>query len=35
MSLYLDSGALLKRYIDEHDSNRYNSILDSDTVWRT
>jgi predicted nucleic acid-binding protein len=35
VSLYLDSSALLKRYIDEHDSSRYNSILDSDTLWLT
>lgn len=35
MSLYLDSSALLKRYIDEHDSSRYNSILDSDAMWLT
>lgn len=35
MSLYLDSSALLKRYIDEHDSSRYNAILASDTTWLT
>jgi len=35
VTLYLDSSALLKRYIDEHDSSRYNAILDSDTVWLT
>lgn len=35
MSLYLDSSALLKRYIDEPDSSRYDAILDSDTVWLT
>lgn len=33
MSLYVDSSALLKRYIDEHDSDHYNSILESDTLW--
>ena len=35
MSLYLDSSAVLKRYIDEHDSSRYNAIFASDTIWLT
>ncbi|MGH3982044.1 MAG: type II toxin-antitoxin system VapC family toxin, partial [Pseudonocardiaceae bacterium] len=35
MTLYLDSSALLKRYVDERDSTRYNSILGSDEVWLT
>lgn len=35
MSLYLDSSAVLKRYIDEHDSSRYNAIFASDTMWLT
>jgi predicted nucleic acid-binding protein len=35
VSLYLDSSAVLKRYIDEHDSSRYNAIFASDTIWLT
>jgi predicted nucleic acid-binding protein len=35
VSLYLDSSAVLKRYIDEHDSSRYNAIFASDTTWLT
>ena len=35
MTLYLDSSALLKRYVDEPDSTRYNSILGSDEAWLT
>lgn len=30
MTLYLDSSALLKRYLDEPDSDRFNAILDAD-----
>lgn len=29
MTLYLDSSALLKRYVDEPDSQRYNEIFGS------
>lgn len=35
MTLYLDSSALLKRYIDEPDSELFNSILHSDEAWLT
>lgn len=35
MTLYLDSSALLKRYIDEPDSDRYNDILGHDETWLT
>lgn len=35
MTLYLDSSALLKRYVDEPDSDRYNDILGSDETWLT
>ena len=35
MTLYLDSSALLKRYVDERDSTRYNNILGSDEAWLT
>lgn len=35
MTLYLDSSALLKRYIDEPDSQQYNSFLGSDESWMT
>lgn len=30
MSIYLDSSALLKRYIDEGDSDDFNALFDSD-----
>ena len=30
MTLYLDSIVLLKRYIDEPDSDRFGDLLDSD-----
>jgi predicted nucleic acid-binding protein len=35
VTLYLDSSVLLKRYVDESDSTRYNSILVSDEAWLT
>ncbi len=35
MTLYLDTSALLKRYIDEPDSDRFGDILDSDPTWLT
>ncbi len=35
MSLYLDTSALLKRYLDEPDSDRFDAILGSDPVWVT
>jgi predicted nucleic acid-binding protein len=35
LTLYLDSSALLKRYVDEADSERFNALLDSDAVWLT
>ena len=35
MSLYLDSSALLKRYIDEPDSQHYNTLLESEEAWLT
>jgi hypothetical protein len=35
MSLYVDSSALLKRYIDEDDSDRAEQILESDPIWVT
>jgi predicted nucleic acid-binding protein len=35
VTLYLDSSALLKRYVDERDSTRYNNILGSDEAWLT
>ena len=35
MTLYLDSSALLKRYIDEPDSDRFGDVLDSDPTWLT
>lgn len=35
MSLYLDTSALLKRYIDEPDSDRFNAIIEADTQWLT
>ncbi|CAN5821914.1 type II toxin-antitoxin system VapC family toxin [soil metagenome] len=33
MTLYVDSSALLKRYIDEADSDRFNALLASDESW--
>lgn len=33
MTLYLDTSALLKRYLDEVDSERFNDILASDPRW--
>jgi len=35
VTLYLDSSALLKRYIDEPDSDRFGDVLDSDPTWLT
>lgn len=35
MSRYVDTSALLKRYIDEDDSDRAADILDSDPNWVT
>ncbi|MGH8908652.1 MAG: type II toxin-antitoxin system VapC family toxin [Egibacteraceae bacterium] len=35
MSLYLDTSALLKRYLEEPDSDRFDAILRSDPVWVT
>jgi len=35
LSQYVDTSALLKRYIEEHDSERAADILDADTSWVT
>ncbi len=35
MTLYVDSSALLKRYVDEPDSDRWNELLSSDAAWLT
>ncbi len=35
MSLYVDSSALVKLYLDEHDSEAAAQILESDDVWVT
>jgi predicted nucleic acid-binding protein len=35
VSLYLDSSALLKRYLDEPDSDANDQVLASDRVWIT
>ncbi len=35
MTLYVDSSALLKRYVDEPDSDQFNRVLDSDGRWLT
>ena len=35
MTLYVDSSALLKRYLDEPDSDRWNELLSSDAAWLT
>jgi uncharacterized protein len=35
VTLYLDPSALLKRYIDEPDSDRFGDILESDPTWLT
>lgn len=35
MSLYVDTSALLKRYVDEPDSARAEQYLLADTVWIT
>lgn len=33
MTIYVDSSALLKRYIDEDDSDDFNAILAADERW--
>ena len=33
MSLYIDTSALLKRYIDEDDSETFQQYLSNDPVW--
>lgn len=35
MSLYLDSSALLKRYVEEHDSASFNALIESGESWIT
>lgn len=35
MTLYLDTSALLKRYIDEPDSERFDALITSEDVWVT
>ncbi len=35
MTLYLDSSALLKRYVDEPDSHEARAVLESDPDWVT
>lgn len=35
MTLYVDSSALLKRYVDEHDSDAANELMQSDPVLVT
>ncbi len=35
MTLYLDTSALLKRYVDEPDSERFLAMIDSDLAWLT
>lgn len=35
MSLYVDSSAILKRYVDDADSDRASEILESDSTWVT
>jgi uncharacterized protein len=35
VTLYVDTSALLKRYIDEDDSDRFAELLASDIVWLT
>jgi predicted nucleic acid-binding protein len=35
MTLYLDTSALLKRYIDEPDSSSFTDVLGSDENWLT
>lgn len=35
MTLYVDSSALIKRYVDEDDSDTADAILLSDTEWVT
>ena len=33
MSLYIDSSAYLKRYLDEPDSSRFVDVFESDPAW--
>ncbi len=33
MTIFVDSSALLKRYLDEGDSDRYTELLDADPSW--
>jgi len=35
VSQYVDTSALLKRYIGEDDSGRANDLLEADTIWIT
>lgn len=35
MTLYLDASALLKRYVDEPDSDRFAALIASDDTWLT
>jgi uncharacterized protein len=35
VTLYVDTSALLKRYVEEDDSDRYAELLSSDIVWLT
>lgn len=35
MTLYVDSSALLKRYVDEPDSDHFGELLTSDASWLT
>lgn len=35
MTIYLDSSAVLKRYVDEDDSDRFNAFLAGDERWLT
>lgn len=35
MTLYVDTSALLKRYVDEADSERFVEMLATDIVWLT
>jgi uncharacterized protein len=35
VTLYLDTSALLKRYVEEPDSERFLALIDSDVAWLT
>ena len=35
MTLYVDTSALLKRYVDEPDSRRFNAMLSEGSTWLT